>query len=118
MSFVRKWLVGIAAILITVYILHFLPPTFRISWSVWWGAVVFVPILAITNALIGTILRLASAPISCLTLGLFGFVINALVFWIAGVETGAKMGFLAAMVGSVLYTVVSTPLNSLLKERK
>jgi putative membrane protein len=114
----KKWLIGIVAILITVWVLKQLPPIFNLEWKSLWGPVVFVPVLAISNAIIGSILRLASAPISCLTLGLFGFVINAIIFWIAGVITGAQMHLLAPVVGSVLYTVISAPFTSALKEKE
>ncbi|MEN6357471.1 MAG: phage holin family protein [Armatimonadota bacterium] len=114
----KRWLIGIVAILVTVWVLKQLPPIFNISWKSLWGPVVFVPVLAITNAILGTILKIISAPVSCLTLGLFGFVINAVVFWLAGTVTGAHMGFVASLVGSILYTIISAPLNSALKEKE
>ncbi|MHB9038265.1 MAG: phage holin family protein [Armatimonadota bacterium] len=116
MGMLKRWLIGIVAILVTVWVLRQLPGDFNISWKTLWGPVVFVPVLALANAIVGSVLRVISAPISCLTLGLFGFVINAIVFWIAGSLTGAHMGFLAALVGSILYTVISAPFNSALKE--
>lgn len=114
----KKWLIGVIAILITVWVLKQLPTVFNLEWKSLWGPIVFVPVLAISNAVIGTVLRLFSAPISCLTLGLFGFVINAIVFWIAGAITGAQMHFLAPVVGAVLYTVISAPFASALKEKE
>ncbi|MCE5314305.1 MAG: phage holin family protein [Armatimonadota bacterium] len=116
MGIVKRWLIGVVAILVTVWVLRLLPESFRIGWESLWGPVVFVPVLALANGIIGTLLRIVSLPISCITLGLFGFVINAIVFWIAGRVTGANMGFLAALVGSILYTIISAPLNSALKE--
>jgi len=45
-----------------------------------------------------------------LTLGLFLFVINALMFWAAaGLLSGFKVaGFGAALIGSVIYSIAST----------
>lgn len=114
---IKKWLIGIVAILITVYVASLLPPTFRFTWSPIWKVIIFVPVLAITNAILGTILRLLSLPITCLTLGLIGFVINAIVFWIAGLATGAQMGFWSPLFGSICYTLISTPLSWVIKEK-
>ncbi|MCE5322180.1 phage holin family protein [bacterium] len=116
MGMFKRWLIGIFAILVTVWVLKQLPPIFNLGWKSLWGPIVFVPVLAVANAVVGSILKLISAPISCLTLGLFGFVINAIVFWLAGIATGAQMSFLAPFVGSILYTIISAPLNSALKE--
>jgi putative membrane protein len=48
------------------------------------SALIAVLVLAIVNALIGTIIRLMTMPINCLTLGLFSIIINALLFWLVG----------------------------------
>ena len=47
-------------------------------------SLVAVAVLAVVNALIRPIVTLFTLPISCLTLGLFSFVINAFMFWIVG----------------------------------
>lgn len=116
MGLLLKWVVGVIAVVITVQVLNAIGVT--VKWQDSWGMIVFVPVLAVVNAVIGGILRLFSMPITCITLGLFGFVINAIVFWIAGVATGADMGFLAALAGSILYTVISSPLSSIIKDRR
>lgn len=119
-----KWIVGIVAIAITMWVMTFLPKTLQLQWEDKWRIAVFVPVLAIVNAVIGSIVRMSTMPINCLTLGLFGFVINALMFWIAGSLTeaqtasGAQIGFVVSLIGSVLYTVISAPLSLLIKERK
>jgi putative membrane protein len=117
MGTIKRWLIGIVAILVTVWVLGQLPKDFNMGWKSLWGPVVFVPVLALANALIGSILRIISMPLSCITFGLFGFVVNAIVFWIAASLIGAHIGFWGALVGSILYTVISAPFNSALKER-
>lgn len=113
-----RWAVGIVTVLITVQIMRALPPQYELVWDSVWSVVVFVPVLALTNAVVGTVLRLLSLPITCLTFGLFSFVVNAFVFWIAGYLTGAHttagapIGFISALFGSVIYTVISAPLSS------
>jgi putative membrane protein len=119
-----KWIVGIVAVAITVWLMSLLPKTLELRWDDNWRIAVFVPVFAIVNAVIGTIVRVFALPINCLTLGLFGFVINALMFWIAGSLTnahtgsGTPIGFVVSLIGSVLYTVISAPLSSLVKERR
>jgi putative membrane protein len=51
-----------------------------------------------------------------LTLGLFLFVINALMFWsAAGILNGFHVqGFTAALIGSLLYTLLGMVINSAL----
>lgn len=113
-----KWLIGVIAILLTVQITNrLLPDAFSLEWQTITGAVIFVPVLAAVNAILGSLLRMLSMPITCMTLGLFGFVINAVVFLIAGKLTGASMGFPGAFAGSILYTVISTPLSWTIKEK-
>lgn len=122
MRILARWAIGIVVILVTVKIMSVLPEPYRIMWPSVWGIVIFVPVLAVANAVIGTILRILAVPITCLTFGLFGFVINALVFWLAGWATGAQngleqpIGFVGSLLGSIIYTVISTPLNAAVGE--
>lgn len=116
MKHLLRWLIGVISVIITVYVVKALG--LQLSWPEGdtWGMVIFVPVFALVNIFIGGILRLFAAPITCITLGLFGFVINAIVFWIAGSATGATMTFWSALVGSILYSLISTPLSQLIKE--
>ncbi len=119
---VIRWLIGIISMFITAAILNLLPPQYQLKWNSIWGIVVFVPVLALVNAVIGTVLRLLSMPITCMTLGLFSFVINAIIFWIAGSATGAHsgkgapIGFIVSLIGSILYTLISAPISALVRE--
>ena len=56
-------------------------------------------------------------PINCLTFGLFGLVINALVFWMAGAATGAEMSFMSAFFGSMVVSIVGAVLSQAIKEK-
>ena len=118
-----KWVIGIIAVVITVWLMSMLQPGLQLKWDSPWRIVIFVPVLALVNSVIGTVVRIFALPINCMTLGLFGFVVNALMFWLAGRLTGAHsgasapIGFLVSLIGSVLYTVISAPLSSFIKER-
>jgi putative membrane protein len=55
------------------------------------------------------ILLVLTLPVTILTLGLFIFVINALMFWLAsGIVGGFHVtGFWAALIGSILYSLIT-----------
>ncbi|MCF8052803.1 MAG: phage holin family protein, partial [Desulfobacterales bacterium] len=76
-------------------------------------------ILGILNAFFRPILILLTLPINILTLGLFTFVINAIMLMmVSGVITGFTVrGFGPALLGSLLISLVSWLLTSLISER-
>ncbi len=113
---ILRWLVGVIAILFTGILSHALG--LRLEWEPPWHVIIFVPVLAVINAVIGPVIKLFSLPINCLTFGLFSFVINALLFWLAGRATGAQMDVWGAMFGSLVYAVLSTLLSWPLKEKR
>src|SRR5947209_2654003 len=76
-------------------------------------------VIGLVNSLIRPILFLLTLPLTCLTFGLFGFILNALLFTIAG---NAVPGFhvdnvVAGLIGSVLMGILSGILNSLLEDK-
>ena len=75
----------------------------------------------IVNATLGAILKFFGAPITCLTLGLFALVINALIFmatgWLAN-EIGLGLiidGFWPALFGSAVLGLTTSLIGSVLK---
>ncbi len=76
-------------------------------------------ILGLVNALIRPIVRLFSLPITIVTLGLFSFVINALMLLLAAALSSVLSieNFWDAIVGAFIISVVSAFLNWLLIER-
>ncbi len=74
-------------------------------------------VFGLVNAFIRPILKLLTCPLQILTLGLFTFVLNALMLWLtswlAGIlELGFVVdGFLAALLGAVIISIVSIILN-------
>jgi putative membrane protein len=71
------------------------------------SALVAALVLGLLNTLVRPILILLTLPVTLLTLGLFLFVINALMFWAAAsvLEGLYVTGFWAALVGSLLYSL-------------
>ena len=65
-------------------------------------------VLALINATLGRVVKFLTIPLNCLTLGLFSLVVNAAMLWLAGsLKIGFLVdGFLAALVGSLVLSVV------------
>lgn len=82
-----------------------------------WSILAIALVFGFVNALIRPVLKLLSCPVILLTLGLFTLVINALMLmltaWLgSGLGIDFKVdGFLAAFVGALLISIVSTLLS-------
>ena len=78
-----------------------------------WAALV----IGLLNAFVRPLLILLTLPVTLLTLGLFLFVINALMFWAAsGVLSGFFVaGFWAALLGSLIYSALMLVVDAALK---
>lgn len=74
-------------------------------------------VIGLLNALLRPILVVLTLPVTLLTLGLFLFVINALMFWAAsGVLDGFEVrDFAAALLGSLLYSILGLLIDSALR---
>ncbi len=99
----QNWVVTSFVILIVA---HFLPNMVRVT--DFWVAMEVALVLAIVNIFIKPILSLLTLPITVLTLGLFGFVINALlVMLVASWLNGFVVyGFFSALVFSLILSFV------------
>ena len=113
MGILIRWLILTLAILITSYLLD------GIHVSGFFSALFAAAILGILNAFFRPILFILTFPITVLTLGLFTFVINAVLLMMAsGVISGFEVrGFWTAVFGSLLISLVSWLLTSFINER-
>ena len=77
------------------------------SSAAWTTALIFAVVLGLLNALVRPLLLLVTCPLNFITLGLFTFVVNALVFWLATVVVGGVdvTGFTGALLGSLTVTI-------------
>jgi putative membrane protein len=84
------------------------------------AAVIGAFVLGLANALVRPILFLLTLPLTILTLGLFTFIINAIVFWlVAYVTPGFRVdSFGSAFVCSLIMWVVSWVVNQLLADSR
>jgi len=108
-----RWLMLTVAIMFAAYVIEGIQVRGFLS------AFFTAAILGILNAFFRPVLIILTLPINILTLGLFTFVINALMLMMAsGVLSGfAVSGFWAAVFGSLLISLVSWVLNSLINEK-
>lgn len=106
-----KWIINALALLGIAY---YLP---GVGVDGIYAALVTALILGLINAVLGTILKILTLPINILTLGLFGFVINGLMFWFAStiVQGFSVDGFWPAFWGALIMTVVGWMVNGFLK---
>lgn len=84
-----------------------------------YSALVAVLVLGFVNTVIRPVFVLLTLPVTLLTLGLFLFVINALMFWLVGdILSGFRVeGFISAVLGSIVYSIASWFLSSLIKSK-
>ena len=114
MRLLAAWLINAVALLALPYLL----PSIHVASfaTALWAAVV----LGLINAVIRPVLLLLTLPVTLLTLGLFIFVINALLFQLAGylIDGFNVGGFWPALLGSVVYSVISWALSAVFLSAK
>jgi putative membrane protein len=78
-------------------------------------ALIATIVIAIVNGTIGPVLKFVAFPLTLVTLGLFLLVINALLLKLASLFTPgfAVRGFLSAVAGSFVLTILATVLRRL-----
>ena len=101
MKIIVRWLLLAAALLLVANIYPGVQVT---GFS---AALIAALVLGLFNALLRPLLVLLTLPVTLVTLGLFLFVINALMFYFAAsVLDGFHVsGFLAALIGSLIYSL-------------
>lgn len=74
----------------------------------------------VAQSLIRPIILLVLLPINLLTLGLFAFVVNALLLWGIGniIQGFSVEGFIPAFLGALILAVAGMIINAILKERE
>ncbi|KQW68725.1 phage holin family protein [Methylibium sp. Root1272] len=101
MKILVRWLLLAAALLLVA---HLYPGVVVQSFG---AAMIAALVLGLFNAVLRPLLVLLTLPVTLLTLGLFLFVINALMFYFAAsvLDGFSVRGFGAALVGSLIYSV-------------
>jgi putative membrane protein len=109
MRILLVWLINAIALIAVAYLMR------SISVSSFTSALIAALVLGLVNAVIRPVLVLLTLPVTVITLGLFILVINALLFWFVGsiVQGFHVQGFWGALVGSILFSIVSWLLSTL-----
>ena len=114
MRLLLTWLINALALLALKYIM----PSITVDSFV--TALIVAVVLGLINTLVRPILVILTLPVTILTLGLFIFVINGLLFWAAGsfVPGFHVDGFWSGVFGAIIYSVISWALSALLLAKK
>ena len=112
MTLLLVWILNSVALLAVAYLL---PGIVVASFG---SAMLAALILGLVNMLVRPGLVILTLPITIVTLGLFLFVINALLFWFVGsVLKGFQVqGFWWAVGGAILYSIISGLLSNLIHQ--
>lgn len=110
MKLITQWLLSAAAMLAVAYLYEGVVVT---SFG---AALLAAALLGALNLVLRPILILLTLPVTLLTLGLFLFVVNALVFWAAaGLLSGLDVrSFGAALLGSLIYSALQLAIDFVL----
>lgn len=114
MTLILRWFLNALALMLVAYFYS------GVQVSGISAALIAALVLGLVNALIRPVLILLTLPVTLLTLGLFIFVINALMFWlVAEMVPGFKVsGFLAALLGSLMFSVITMVTSFLIPDSK
>jgi len=112
MKTIVRWMLLATALL---FVAHLYPGVQVTSFG---SALIAALVLGLLNTLVRPLLVLLTLPVTVLTLGLFLFVINALMFWTAAemLDGLSVTGFSAALVGSLIYSVASTVIDAAMEQ--
>ena len=110
MRFVLTLLINAVALIALPYVFS------SINVDTFLTALIVALVLGLINTLIRPILILLTLPVTILTLGLFIFVINGLLFWAVGsfMPGFHVAGFWSGVFGAIVYSLISWALSSLL----
>ncbi len=111
MKLVLKWLLSAAALLAVAHLYR------GVQVETFTAAMVASLVIGLLNTFVRPVLVLLTLPVTLVTLGLFLFVINALMFWAASeMLPGFQVsGFGAALLGSLIYSLLGIVIDSALQ---
>ncbi len=111
MKLILKWLLSAAALLAVAYLYS------GVTVTSFPAALLAAAVLGALNTVVRPLLVLLTLPVTLVTLGLFLFVINALMFWAAAsLLSGLHVtGFVAALIGSLIYSLLQLAIEFLLE---
>ncbi len=111
MKLLARWLLSAAALLAVAHLYS------GVQVASFGAALLAAFVIGLLNTIVRPVLVVLTLPVTLVTLGLFLFVINALMFWSAsGLLSGFHVtGFGAALLGSLLYSLLGLLIDSALE---
>ncbi|MGZ8270647.1 MAG: phage holin family protein [Methylophilus sp.] len=113
MKLLVTWILNALALLAVAYLIP------NINVANIWIALIAAVVIGLANVLIKPILVILTLPITLITLGLFIFVINGVLFWVVGhfLQGFEVRTLLAGIVGAVAYSVISWILSAIVLDK-
>ncbi len=114
MRLLIAWLINTLALIAVAYLMP------GVSVASFGTALVAGLVLGLVNAIIRPVLVILTLPATILTLGLFIFVLNGLLFWMVGswIDGFQVAGFWSGFFGAILFSLVSWLLSAFLQKDK
>jgi putative membrane protein len=111
MKLIAKWLLAACALLLVAYLYT------GVHIQNFTSALIAAAVMGLLNTLVRPVLIVLTLPVTVITLGLFLFVINALMFWAAAslLDGFVVAGFWAALLGSLIYSALMLVVEAALK---
>jgi putative membrane protein len=112
LKLIARWVLLAAALLLVAYLYP------GVAVQSFGAAMVAALVLGLLNTVVRPLLVLLTLPVTLITLGLFLFVINALMFWAAAsLLAGLTVtGFGAALIGSLIYSLCSVVIDAAIEQ--
>lgn len=113
MRILLNWLLSAIALLIVAYIV----PGFQLQGFK--AALIAAVVIGLINATLGLILKVITLPLTVITLGVFWWVVNALMLMLASKLLAPEFvvnGFLAAFLGAIVLSIVNMVLRAIAGE--
>src|SRR5215213_5185818 len=103
-----KWLLSASALLFVAYVYS------GVEVKTFGAALIAAFVIGLLNIVVRPVLVVLTLPVTVITLGLFLFVINALMFWAAAalLDGFHVRDFLAAIIGSLIYSLIGIVIES------
>ena len=113
MTIIVRWFINALALMLVAYLYS------GVQVHGIFAALIAALVLGLVNAVIRPLLVILTLPVTIFTLGLFIFVINAFMFWfVTEIVRGFSVtGFTAALIGSLMFSVISLVTNWLVFDK-
>ena len=114
MRLILTWIINAVALIALPYVFS------SITVDTFLTALLVAIVLGFINAIIRPLLVVLTLPVTLLTLGLFIFVINGLLFWAVGsfMPGFHVAGFWSGVFGAIVFSLISWALSSLLMPKR